>query len=53
MSNIKRQPVLINDEYLRAYSLFPKNFDLTEIENFIPLAEQIHIQSIIGIALYE
>lgn len=53
MSNIKRQPVLINDEYLRAYSLFPKNYDLTEIENFIPLAEQIHIQSIIGIALYE
>lgn len=53
MSNIKRQPVLINDEYLRAYSLFPKNYDFTEIENFIPLAEQIHIQSIIGMALYE
>lgn len=53
MSNIKRQPVLINDEYLREYSLFPKNYDFTEIENFIPLAEQIHIQSIIGMALYE
>lgn len=53
MSNIKRQPVLINNEYLRTYSLFPKNYDLTEIQNFIPIAEQIHIQSIIGVALYE
>ena len=53
MSNIKRQPVLINDEYLREYSLFPKNYDLTEIQNFIPLAEQIHIKPLVGDALYE
>lgn len=53
MSNIKRQPVLINNEYLRAYSLFPQNYDLTEIYNFIPLAEQIHIKPLIGDALYE
>lgn len=53
MSNIKRQPVLINDEYLRAYSLFPKNYDLTEIHNFVSLAEEIHIKPILGDALFE
>lgn len=53
MSNIKKQKTLINAEYLKAYSLFPKNYDLTEIENFLPIAEQIHILPILGTALYE
>lgn len=53
MTNIKRQPTLINAEYLKAYSLFPKNYDLKEIENFLPIAEQIHILPILGTALYE
>lgn len=53
MSNVKRQPVLINAEYLKAYSMFPKNYDLTDIENFIPIAEQIHILPILGLSLYE
>lgn len=53
MSNIKRQPTLINAEYLKAYSMFPANYDLTDIENFIPIAEQIHIVPILGIALYD
>lgn len=53
MSKIKRQPTLINAEYLKAYSMFPKNYDLTDVENFIPVAEQIHILPILGITLYE
>lgn len=53
MSNIKKQPTLINAEYLKQYSLFPKNYDLTDIQNFIPVAEQIHILPILGISLYE
>lgn len=53
MSNVKRQPTLINAEYLKAYSMFPKNYDLTDIENFIPVAEQIHILPILGLSLYE
>lgn len=53
MSDIKRQPTLINDEYLKAYSLFPENYDLTEIKNFVPIAEQIHILPILGIKLFE
>ena len=53
MSNIKKQPTLINAEYLKQYSLFPKNYDLTDIQNFIPISEQIHIMPILGTALYE
>ena len=53
MSNIKRQKTLINAEYLKAYSMFPKNYDLTDIENFLPVAESIHIMPILGTALYE
>ena len=53
MSKIKRQPTLINAEYLKAYSMFPKNYDLTDVENFIPVAEQIHILPVLGITLYE
>lgn len=53
MSDIKRQTTLINDAYLKEYGLFPKNYDLTEIHNFIPIAEQIHVIPIIGVPLYE
>lgn len=48
-----KQSKLINGEYLKQYSIFPKNFDLTEIDNFIPIAEAVHIEPIIGKALYE
>ena len=50
---MKKQKTLINAEYLKQYSLFPKNYDLTDIQNFIPVAEQIHILPILGVALYE
>ena len=53
MTKIKKQATLINAEYLKAYSLFPRNYDITEIENFLPIAEQIHILPILGTALYE
>lgn len=50
---MKKQKTLINAEYLKSYSMFPKNYDLTDIENFVPIAEQIHILPILGTALYE
>lgn len=53
MGKIKKQPTLINAEYLKAYSLFPKNYNLDDIQNFLPVAEQIHILPILGISLYE
>lgn len=48
-----KEPILINEKYLRAYSLLPQNYDLTEIWNFIPIAERIHIFPILGEALYD
>ena len=53
MAETIREKVLINDEYLKEYSLFPQNYDLTEIRNFIPIAERIHILPILGEPLYE
>lgn len=46
------QTYLIDEYYLKQYSLFPKNYDLSEIMNFVPLAEQLHIVPIIGDSLY-
>lgn len=43
---------LINDHYLQMYSLFPQNYDLTEVQNFVKIAENIHIKPILGDALY-
>ena len=48
-----KQRKLINGEYLKQYSILPRNYDLTEIDNFIPIAESVHIEPIIGKALYE
>lgn len=53
MANIVRRTTLINDTYLKDYSLFPLNYDLREIRNFIPLAEELHIIPIIGQSLYD
>ena len=50
---MKKQKTLINAEYLKSYSMFPKNYDLTDIENFVPIAEHIHILPILGTPLYD
>lgn len=51
--NVKEIPVLINEQYLKAYSLLPKNYDLTEIMNYVPLSQRIHIEPILGEPLFE
>jgi hypothetical protein len=51
--SIVRRTQLINDEYLKEYSLFPVNYDLRDIRNFIPLAEELHVAPIIGQALFD
>lgn len=53
MADTIKEPVLINQEYLKAYSLLPQNYDLTEVSNFIPIAERIHIFPILGEALFD
>lgn len=51
MSVIK-QRALMNKEYLAEYSLLPKNYNVDEVWNFLPLAETLHIVPIIGEDLY-
>ena len=43
----------MNEGYLKEYSLIPLSFDVREIWNFIPLAEQLHIVPIIGQEMYK
>lgn len=49
---IKRQ-TLINEAYLKSNSPLPKNFDISEVEPFIPIAERMWLVPVIGIPLYE
>lgn len=48
-----KEKTLINEEYLKQYSCFPKNYNLTEVENYIKLSELIWIKPILGDTLYE
>ena len=44
---------LINDKWLKEYSVIPLNFNTKEVQNFVKLAETIWILPIIGDAFYE
>lgn len=46
------QDCLINEKYLKMYSILPKNFDTSEVANYVKIAEEIWIMPIIGEALY-
>lgn len=45
--------MLINKELLKRYSPFPQNYDLTEVMNYVDLAEKMYILPIIGNDFYE
>lgn len=51
MATIKER-VLINKEYLKAYSPIPNNYNLDEVDNYTKVAELIWVKPIIGDALY-
>lgn len=53
MANIYLPNILITEEYLKAYSPIPDNYDWTDLRPFIPIAESVHIMEIIGKPLYE
>lgn len=44
---------LINQKWLKEFSLIPLNFNTKEVENFVKLAEQIWVLPIIGYDYYE
>lgn len=45
--------MIINKELLKKYSPFPRNYDLTEVLNYVDLAEIQYILPIIGNDFYE
>ena len=45
--------MLINKELLKRYSPFPRNYDLTEVMQYVDVAEKIWIIKTIGYAQYE
>ena len=53
MSDILYTINLINEEYLKAYSPIPVNFNYDEIRPFVTVAERIWVSDIIGCDLYE
>lgn len=53
MAEIYISPSLINEEYLKAYSPIPLNFNWDNIRMFCNIAEEIWIVPIIGRALYD
>lgn len=50
---VQKIPTLINHQYFAQYSILPRNYDLTEVENFIHPTEKIWIEPILGTPLYE
>lgn len=44
--------MIINQKYLKEYGLFPRNYDLTEAMQYVPVAEALWVIPIIGDDLY-
>lgn len=45
--------MIINEKYFKKYSPIPLNYDLSEIMNYIGVAEKIWVIPVIGIKLYD
>ena len=45
--------MIINEKYFKKYSPIPLNYDLSEIRNYIVVAEKIWVIPVIGIKLYD
>lgn len=51
--NIIHTPILINNEYLAAYSPLPINYSFEEIRPFVTIAENIWLVDVLGKKLYQ
>lgn len=45
--------MIINKTYLKQYSLYPKNYDLTEVMNFLDVTEALFVRPLLGTDLYD
>ena len=45
--------MIINEKYFKQYSPIPVNYNLTELKNYIPVAEKIWVKPLIGNELFD
>ena len=45
--------MIINQKYLKEYGIFPENYDLKEVMQYVPIAEEIWVKPLIGEDLLE
>ncbi len=45
--------MIINEKYFKQYSPIPLNYNMTEIKNYIPVAEKIWVKPLIGYELFD
>lgn len=45
--------MIINEKYFKQYSPIPVNYNMTEVKNYIPVAEKIWVKPLIGYDLFD
>ena len=45
--------MIINETYFKKYSPIPLNYNMTEVKNYIPVAEKIWVKPLIGYELFD
>lgn len=45
--------MIINEKYMKQYSPIPLNYNMSEVKNYIPVAEKIWVIPLIGYDLYD
>lgn len=45
--------MIINEKYIKQYSPIPLNYNMSEVKNYIPVAEKIWVIPLIGYDLYD
>lgn len=45
--------MIINQKYLKEYGIFPENYDLKEVLQYVPIAQEIWVKPLIGEDLLE
>lgn len=52
-NNIVKPWVLINEAYFKEFSPIPNNYNISDIEPYFKVAEEIWVKTLIGVSLYE
>lgn len=45
--------MIINEKYMKEFGIFPENYQMTEVMQYVPIAESIWIKPVLGDALFD